>query len=91
MFYILFHLLYLFICWLCLLEAIGGKKKRMSFVYRAHGISAILGIFQHSLILIGLAAMVSHSQARQWLVMASGGNVSITKRVALCRKGKKKM
>lgn len=76
-----------FIClfaWLCMLEATG--KKRTSSVYRAHGISIILGIFQHSLILIGLAAIVSRSQARQQLVMPSGGNMSITKRVALFRR-----
>lgn len=66
-----------FVCWKLL-------EKKMSFVYRAHGISVILGIFQHSLILIGLAAVVSQSKARQWLVMASGGNMSITKRAALC-------
>lgn len=75
-----------FIClfaWLCLLEATG---KRTSSVYRAHGISIILGIFQHSLILIGLAAIVSRSQAHQQLVMPSGGNMSITKRVALFRR-----
>lgn len=86
MLYILFHLLYLFICLALFAGSHWKKKKGTSFVYRAHGISIILGIFQHSLILIGLAAMVSQSQARQELVMASGGNMSITKRAALCRK-----
>lgn len=33
--------------------------------------------------------MVSQSQARQQPVMASGGNMSITKRAALCRSKKK--
>lgn len=81
---ILLHLLYLFIC----LALFAGShwKKRTSSVYRAHGISIILGIFQHSLILIGLAAIVSRSQAHQQLVMPSGVNMSTTKRVALFRR-----
>lgn len=68
-----------FVCWKPL-------EKRTRSVYRAHGISIILGIFQHSLILIGLAAIVSRSQAHQQLVMPSGGNMSITTRVALFRR-----